>query len=66
MEAAFDLSRVPPQNTEAEQATLGSMLLDSDCYYKGPGYPFAWDFYKDAHRIIFDTIVSMYEKRRAY
>jgi replicative DNA helicase len=62
MEAAFDLSRVPPQNTEAEQATLGSMLLDSDAITKALDILSPGDFYKDAHRIIFDTIVSMYEK----
>ncbi len=62
MEAAFDLGRVPPQNTEAEQATLGSMLLDSDAITKAIDILSPEEFYKDAHRVIFETIVSMYEK----
>ena len=62
MEAAFELGRVPPQNTEAEQATLGSMLLDSDAIIKAIDILSPDDFYRDAHRMIFETIVSMYEK----
>ncbi|NLS44707.1 MAG: replicative DNA helicase [Firmicutes bacterium] len=62
MEAAFDLARVPPQSTEAEQATLGSMLLDRDAIIKAIDMLSPEDFYRDTHRIIFDTIISMYEK----
>lgn len=54
--------RIPPQNIEAEQSTLGSMLIDRDAISKAietlrPEY-----FYKDAHRIIFQVIVELFEK----
>jgi len=62
MEAAVGLDRVPPQNTEAEQATIGSMLLDKDAIVKALDMVGAEDFYKDAHRVIFETILSMYDR----
>jgi len=62
MEAAVGLERVPPQNTEAEQATIGSMLLEKDAIVKALDIVSAEDFYKDAHRVIFETVVSMYDK----
>jgi len=65
MEAAFDTGRVPPQSTEAEQATLGSMLIDSDAITTALDILSPGDFYKEAHRVIFETIVSMYEKGEA-
>lgn len=64
MEAAFDTGRVPPQSTEAEQATLGSMLIDSDAITTALDILSPGDFYKEAHRVIFETIVSMYKKAR--
>jgi len=62
MEAAVGLERVPPQNTEAEQATIGSMLLERDAIVKALDIVGAEDFYKDAHRVIFETIVNMYDR----
>lgn len=62
METAVGFERIPPQNIEAEQAAIGSMLLDKDAIVKAVDILSAEDFYKDAHRVTFDTIVSMYEK----
>jgi replicative DNA helicase len=53
--------RLPPQNREAEQSVLGSMLRDNDAAindvvtFLRPEH-----FYADAHRKIFDAIVHLY------
>ncbi len=57
---SFD--RVPPQNLEAEQAVLGSMMLERPAVEKASEILKAEDFYRDAHRLIFEAIVALAEK----
>jgi replicative DNA helicase len=57
-------SIVPPQNLEAEKSLLGSLLLDKDTVIKVADILRADDFYEDRHRIIFDAMMALYEKRR--
>ena len=58
--AAFD--RLPPQDLEAEMATLGGMLLSKEAItdvidvLRGP------EFYRSAHESIFDAIVEVYNR----
>src|SRR5262245_25563815 len=53
--------RVPPHNIEAEESVLGALLLSRDAIGTvsemalQPG-----DFYKPAHRHIFDAVRSLY------
>lgn len=54
--------RVPPQNLEAEQSTLGSMLIDRGALEKAIEILQAEDFYRDAHQMIFQTFVSLAER----
>ncbi|HHY98930.1 MAG TPA: replicative DNA helicase [Firmicutes bacterium] len=58
--AVFD--RMPPQNIEAEQSTLGSMLLDKDAIATAFEILLPEDFYKEAHRLIYEAILSLYDK----
>ena len=58
--AGFD--RVPPQNLEAEQAVLGSMLLERAAVERAAEILKAEDFYRDAHRTIFEAIVSLADR----
>jgi replicative DNA helicase len=51
-----ELDRNPPHNNEAEQAVLGAMLLDQEAVVIGAEMLTATDFYRDAHRLIFDGI----------
>jgi len=44
--------KVPPQNTEAEIATLGSMLMGEDAISKAIEFLDESCFYKDVHRKI--------------
>lgn len=53
---------IPPQNLEAEQSLLGSILLDPEAMTKIADILVADDFYKEAHRMIFQAIGDLYEK----
>jgi replicative DNA helicase len=44
---------MPPQNLEAEESVLGSVLLDNDVYAQIEGRLTAAQFYKESHRKIF-------------
>ncbi|MFH0828630.1 MAG: replicative DNA helicase [Candidatus Kerfeldbacteria bacterium] len=57
------LEKIPPQNIEAEQSVLGSLLIDKDAIIRVADIIRADDFYKDAHNKIYDAIVELYEKR---
>ena len=56
------VDRVPPQSLEAEQSTLGSMLLDKEAIATAAEILVAEDFYRDAHRTIFDALISLFNK----
>ncbi|PJE64125.1 MAG: replicative DNA helicase [Candidatus Ryanbacteria bacterium CG10_big_fil_rev_8_21_14_0_10_43_42] len=55
--------RVPPQNTEAEMSVLGSLMLDKDAFNKIADILAPEHFYNDKHRIIFEAIMDLIEKR---
>ncbi len=52
--------RVPPHSIEAEQSLLGAMLLSEHAVSAVANIVTADDFYKPAHRHIFDAIQSLY------
>ncbi|MEA4882804.1 MAG: replicative DNA helicase [Clostridia bacterium] len=56
------LDRMPPQNLEAEQSTLGSMLLDKEAIARAVEILVAEDFYREVHRTIFDTLVTLFNR----
>ena len=63
--AAYDArpstyERVPPQNVEAEQSVLGSMMLSKDAMADVIEVVRADDFYRPAHETIFDIAVKLY------
>ncbi|MCX6807127.1 MAG: replicative DNA helicase [Candidatus Berkelbacteria bacterium] len=60
---ADQLSKIPPQNIEAEQSVLGSLLLDKDAVIKVADILTSDDFYKDAHGDIYDAVLDLYQKR---
>src|SRR5262245_1304065 len=53
------LDRLPPQNREAEQSVLGSMLRDNHAIDTILQIVHKDDFYTDAHQKIFETIVAL-------
>lgn len=58
------LERVPPQNTEAEMAVLGSMLLEEQALHEAIELIDENIFYKDAHRKIFICIVNLFNQNK--
>jgi len=56
--------KVPPQNIEAEQAVLGSMLLEEDAIPLVVDVIDATCFYKESNRKIFEAILSLYEAHK--
>lgn len=54
------LEKIPPHSLEAEESLLGSLLIDKDAIIKVADNLMPQDFYKDAHKIIFETIKDLY------
>lgn len=54
--------RIPPQNIEAEQAVLGSVLLKEDLLSAVIETLKPKDFYRDNHRIIYETMLELFDK----
>lgn len=54
--------KLPPQNTEAEQCLLGSLMLDKDSIVKVVDLIKAEDFYKSGHQDIYQVMSDLYEK----
>jgi len=53
---------VPPQNLEAERATLGSILIDPEQFEHVIEIISEHDFYDPRHRAIFSSMVSLFDK----
>jgi len=65
MQATQLLDRVPPQNLEAEQSTLGSMMIDRSALEKALDILHPEDFYREAHQVIFEALMSLAERDEA-
>jgi len=61
-----DIMKIPPQNLEAEESFLGCLLLDKDAIIKVSDQVNPIDFYKDAHRIIFEIMLDLYSKHEPF
>ncbi len=57
------VERLPPQNIEAEQSVLGSLLLDRDAIIQVASFLRAEDFYREAHGLIYQAIMDLHERR---
>ncbi len=57
------VERLPPQNIEAEQAVLGSMLIDPEAIERVAQFLQPEDFYREAHQHIFQAGLALYERR---
>ncbi len=56
--------KLPPQNLEAEQSVLGSILIDKNAIFKVADRLTPKDFYVPAHERIYETIIELYDKRQ--
>jgi len=53
------LERLPPSNVDAEQAVIGSLLLDRDALVKVSGWLQPDDFFRDSHRFIYEAMLEL-------
>lgn len=56
------LERIPPQSVEAEQAVLGSLLVNPETITKVIDMVQSEQFYRKAHQIIYAAIRDLFEK----
>ena len=54
--------KLPPQNIDAEQSLLGSLMLDKNAVIRVADVLKTGDFYRQAHNIIFDAMLDLYKK----
>jgi len=59
-----EIIKMPPQDTEAEQALIGACLIDEAVIFEVQDIIAPDDFYRPAHRIIFATIRKMANENR--
>ncbi len=60
MDKGTPAMRVPPNDINAEEATLGSMIIDGDGLMIGVENLSSDDFYKPNNKVIFDAMCSLY------
>lgn len=58
------LTRIPPHNLEAEESLLGAILIDQETLLKIADAVKAEDFYRDSHRIVFETMIELAERHQ--
>ncbi|MBU1136911.1 replicative DNA helicase [Patescibacteria group bacterium] len=56
------VGRLPPQNIEAEQSVLGSLMLDKEAIIKIVDFLKPEDFYRGIHTDIYQVMLELYEK----
>ncbi len=57
-----DMTRIPPHSVESEQSILGSILLDKDAMITVTETIRPDDFYKEAHKIIYECMIKLSNK----
>ncbi len=59
------LDRIPPHNIEAEESILGAMMISQDAIAVAGEILDEDDFYRDAHRKIYNSIKNLYVRGEA-
>ncbi|GCF09876.1 replicative DNA helicase [Dictyobacter arantiisoli] len=59
------MEKLLPQNIEAESGVLGSIIIDPEAIIQVADFLTPDDFYRDAHRTIYETILQLFEQREA-
>ena len=58
------MERLLPTNIEAECGVLGSLLIDPEAVSLVADWLHPEDFYRDAHRTIYEAILTLYERNQ--
>lgn len=56
------LGRIPPQNLEAEQSVLGSVLIDKEVLSTITEIITGKDFYREDHKEVYEAVMDLYER----
>ncbi|GAB0170241.1 replicative DNA helicase [Lysinibacillus sp. CTST325] len=59
------MDRVPPHNREAEQSVIGAIFLDPQSLITASEILLADDFYHNAHKTIFETMLRLSDQGKA-
>jgi replicative DNA helicase len=54
--------RLPPNNIEAEEAVLGSLLLDPTCIVQIADFLHVGDFYREKNNWVYEADVALYDR----
>src|SRR3989344_7748682 len=57
-------AKLPPQDTEAEQSVLGSILIDPDALLKVADSLFPEHFYTKSHQVVYEAMLELFETRQ--
>ena len=63
--AVLAAERTLPHNLEAERSVLGAILVHNDAFNLAAQVIDSRDFYRDAHRRIFDKMIALNERNQA-
>ncbi len=63
IQATTERAHLPPHNLDAEQSVLGALLSDRDAIIHVASFLRAGDFYRRAHSITYEAILSLYNRR---
>lgn len=58
----MDIAKIPPNDLEAEQAVIGSMLTDDDAVVASSEVLKDTDFYREDNRLIYEAMMNLYAK----
>lgn len=57
------IAKIPPHSIDAEKSTLGALLIDKEAIIKVADVLKPEDFYSDANSIVYEAILTLYNKR---
>ena len=59
-----EFDRLPPHNIEAEEAVLGSLLIDPQAIYEVVGFLKPEAFYRETHRWLYSAVLALHDLRQ--
>ncbi len=58
-----EMDRLPPHSLDAEEAVLGSLLIDPDSIFEISSFLKAASFYRAQYRMVYEAILTLSDKR---
>jgi replicative DNA helicase len=65
MQSRVNEQRLPPHDTDAEEAVIGSLLIDGTAIYKIADFLQVPDFYYEQNQWLYDACLSLYQRDEA-